>query len=61
VVDPAHRRNLVVQGCRDAERLDLDQGSRSTAANDSIFLRADLHRCACHRIIAGDAGPKSGG
>jgi hypothetical protein len=37
VVDPAHRRNLVVQGCPDAERLDLDQGSRSTAANDNAW------------------------
>ena len=27
----------------------------------AIFLRADLHRCAGHRIIAGDAVSKSGG
>ena len=27
----------------------------------AIILRADLHRYACHRIITGDAGAKSGG
>ena len=37
MVDPAHRRNLVVQGCRDAERLDLDQRCRSIAAKDGAW------------------------
>jgi hypothetical protein len=44
--------------------LEIDSGgTRSDAVLADtilIFLRADLHRCAGHRIITGDAVPKSG-
>ena len=52
---------LGVAICSQRVRLSRGRDGDALLADCPITLRADMHRWACHRIVAGYAGSKSGG